>query len=490
MAKEKIKGERTLKCFENKAWRMNHLYHIVDKQSKIRLYKRNPIQEIIANEPANRKMVLKARQFGVSTEGILNIFDAVCFNKNVNACILSHEKDSIEKLFRIVRRAYNTMDPRVQPDLNKGGGSKYELFFPLLNSRIYCDLESRSDTIHYLHVSEAAFFKEPDRLLSTIQAVPLGGKITIETTPNGMGNHYYDWWMDRDGPYKRLFFPWFLHAEYEIDAPILIPTEEEQEFMAKVLKYFGITIRNSQLAFRRFKKAELKNKFAQEYPEDDASCFLSSGTSPLNMMLIKQLYDDAQEPLDARGFLNIYERSDSHIPYAIGADTAEGVGGDYSAACVIDCRNMRQVATLRIQSKPSDFAHELAALGREYNNAMIAVERNNHGHAVLLELDEHINYPYLYKAKDERVGWVTDRVTRPIMIDTFIAALENRSVTIQDKATLKECLTLVTTESGKIEAATGHHDDLVVAASIGIMVAMNERSCADMYSNIDKAIRI
>src|SRR3990167_10761342 len=135
MAREKIKGERTLKCFESKAWRMRHLYHIVDKQSKIRLYKRNPIQEIIASETAKRKMVLKARQFGVSTEGILDIFDAICFNKNKTACILSHEKDSIEKLFRIVRRAYNTMDPRIQPDLDKGGGSKYELFFPLLDRK-------------------------------------------------------------------------------------------------------------------------------------------------------------------------------------------------------------------------------------------------------------------------------------------------------------------------------------------------------------------
>jgi hypothetical protein len=490
----------------NPEWRLRHLYHIVDKRSQKILLRPNPIQLRVRNEPSLRKKILKSRQVGISTDCIITLFDRTIWNRNQTSCILSHEQDSIEKLFRIVRRAYEFMDPRFRPRLDRGGGSKYEFYFPDLNSRIYCDLESRSDTIHNLHVSEAAFMKDPARLMATLQAVPFEtGRVTIETTANGMGNHFYDFWVDEDERYAKLFFPWFLMPEYTLETRALELTQEETDLVTLAWKRYGIRLTYGQIAFRRMKKAELKGFFIQEYPEDDISCFLASGAAAMDLQVVKELYDKAPEPLrvEMNGALKIFKEP-GRGPYVIGADTAEGVGGDASCASVMDVSTLEEVATLWGNKwKPSVFAKHLYDLGERYQAGgmfpLLAVERNNHGHAVLQELDEdHLGYPNLYhrildpqtEERDERPGWVTDKVTRPIMIDAYIDGVENKTAHIKDRQTLAECLTLVTNDSGKIEAAEGKHDDRVIAGAITLQLATQEGRTLRVYTDIGSKIRV
>lgn len=62
-------------------------------------------------------------------------------------------------------------------------------------------------------------------------------------------------------------------------------TEEEIILKEKAMRLFNIDIDKEQIAFRRFKKSELKPSshdktrvtFEQEYPEDEETCFLASG---------------------------------------------------------------------------------------------------------------------------------------------------------------------------------------------------------------------
>lgn len=480
--------------YTDEEWRLANEYKIVNKRSLTVSFKQNEVQRRINADKSNRKLILKARQFGVSTNGILNIFDKACFNRNVTACILAHEKDAIEKLFRIVTRAYARMVPIVKPELAKGGGSRFELFFPKINSRIYCDLESRGDTINYLHVSEAAFFKNPGKLMSTIQAVPAEGEIQIESTPNGVGNHFYDWWTDETLPYTKMFFPWFLHEEYNMDATSVAEyTGEEIELITKA-KTYNVDISPAQIAFRRFKQSELRAMFIQEYPEDDASCFLASGSAALDLIKVSAKLSalNGVKPTTTNG-IEIYKPYDKVSTYVIGCDVSEGVGKDYSVATVYKARTREQVAVLRCQAKPYEFAHkikELASLyttgGREH--PLVAVERNNHGHAVLLELVEHIGYSNIYRAKDDRNGWLTDRITRPLMIDAFIDGIENNNIIINHVQTLKECLTLVDND-GKIEAANGKNDDCVIASAIALQMCLATGYLA-VYDNIQDKIRV
>jgi hypothetical protein len=477
----------------DREWRMANLYSIIDKRGEQVRFKENPIQKKIRLSKAKRKRILKARQFGVSTGAILDIFDRTIWKENVTSVILAHEQDAIKKLFRIVQRAYNFLPEPLRPKLDRGGGSKYEFYFPEINSRIYCDLESRADTIQNLHISEAAFIDDVNRIRATVETVPLEtGRVTVETTPNGMGNHFHDAWIDTNSTYEHLFFPWYMHSEYKIATKESLKyTQDELDFIDKAEERHGIIITPNQIAFRRHKKSELKELFLQEYPEDDATCFLASGNPAIDPMIVQDFLASSPQPIEEDPITRIYKHVNKGSTYVIGADTAEGVKGDYSAAVVFDVSRKEQVAALQGYMKPSDFAHEIAQLARRYaiqkhKLPLVAVERNNHGHAVLLELDEHIRYPNLYKAKDGRVGWVTDRISRPIMMNALIDAVESKNFNFPDRPTLQEFLTLKN-QNGRIEAAEGKHDDLAVAAAIGLQMCV-EVKVSEVYTDIASKI--
>lgn len=480
------------KRFLDPNWRLENLYQIVDKAGNKSKFKPNKIQRLLNQETAKRKIILKARQVGITTNELLKMADYVFFNKHKTAVILAHENDAIEKLFRIPRRAYDYLHPELQPEIYKGGGSRFAMFFPKNNSRIYCDLESRGDSIHWLHISERAFIEDRNRVLATIECVPMDGIITMESTPNGM-NDFYDLWMQKDSNYKNLFYPWYFQDEYRIDNHEITKKdldEGELNLISFAKSKYGLDLTLEQIAFRRYKQRELKNMFKQEYPEDDASCFLSSGENPFRLDLLKTRYDNAPKPIEVINGIRIYEKIKQKEIYVIGADTAEGVGGDYSAAHVFTVKDRRQVASFHGQLKPSEFAEKLEEMSALYSKnepILIGVERNNHGHAVLLKLDEILNYPNLYKTND-KLGWVTDKITRPLMIDQFIEAFENGTITLNDRDTLDECLTL-TNDNGKIRAFESKHDDLFISACISVQMCIEE-SYMDIYSNIENKIKI
>lgn len=489
----------------NPLWRTKSIYSIVNKEGKTVPFRPNNIQELIRQDQSLRKMILKARQFGVSTSELIRMFDWVCFNTNATACIIAHEQDSIKKLFRIVQRAYKFWPKElehIKPKIDRGGGSKYEMYFPDINSRIYCDLESRSDTIGWLHISEAAFMKDSAKLKATLQTVPINGRVTLETTANGLANHYYDMWIDTDQPYKKLFFPWFIFPEYQL--PVfekVIPTEEEIIFIKAAKKNYGVSIKPGQILYRRFKKAELKRSahdktlvtFEQEYPEDDVTCFLSSGDAVFDLFTIKKMIDNCPSPLSDKEGLKIFKKPDKTKMYVIGADPAEGVNKDWSVGVVIEASKLEVVAKVRGQFKPSVFAEKLSELGKDYSSTahgypLLGVERNNHGHAVLLALDQIELYPAIYvNKKDERPGWLTSNLTRSIIFNRFRDAIEEQDLIVNDKEILNECLTLVD-NNGKLEASDGKHDDCIAASAIALQLILENP--LSVYDDISSKIRI
>lgn len=486
-----------LEKLKNSEWRRENLYDIVDKNQQRVKFKPNIIQRAINRVKNPWKMILKARQFGVSTNEIISIFDATIWKPNQTSGIIAHEKDSITKLFRIVKRAFDFLPEEWRPVIDRGGGSKHELYFPEINSRIYCDLEIRSDTISRLLVSEAALFPNPEKLTATLQAVPLHCPVTLETTPHGIDPVFYEWWQDPNVAYSKLFFPWYVFPEYKLDQGIPIQhwTPEERKMAKAAAKsIYKRIITPEQMAFRRRKKSELRALFIQEYPEDDQSCFLSSGNAAMDLLIVSRLLKAAPKPIEETETTKYYKRREKGKLYALGCDTSEGTGLDYSVGNLFEVDNREQVAVLRVnKTKPSRFADLCSELCHEYMQPgrvlpIIGVERNNHGHAVLLELEEHIRYPNLFRARDEKLGWLTDKVSRPVMLDVFIQGVENGTVKLNDTTTLRECLTLVSNE-GKIEAGTGKNDDTIMSGAIATQLCIAEGG-ASLLSGIGAKILV
>ena len=152
--------------------------------------------------------------------------------------------------------------------------------------------------------------------------------------------------------------------------------------------------------------------------------------------------------------------------YLLGVDTAGGgPDGDYAAIQILDCDSGLQCAELQERLAPLALARVAAQLAREYNQATIAVERNNHGSAVLAYLDSSEHYERVY-ARDGAAGWLTTAGNKPAMISRLGALLEEEASLFFSRRFLTECRTFISFENGGSGAASGAHDDCLMAMAV------------------------
>lgn len=181
-----------------------------------------------------------------------------------------------------------------------------------------------------------------------------------------------------------------------------------------------------------------------------------------------------------KALLKIWKMPERGRRYLIPADVAEGLqGGNFSAAHVIDLESFEQVAVWHGLEEPYAFGKILYNLGEFYNGALLAPERNNNGISTIDYLRSH-NYSNIYKMikfeyanpeETERYGWMTNLHTRPLIIDSLKEAVRGNIIKINDYETLAELRTFVRNpKTGKVEAAPGSMDDLVISLGIGCYI--------------------
>jgi hypothetical protein len=189
---------------------------------------------------------------------------------------------------------------------------------------------------------------------------------------------------------------------------------------------------------------------------------------------------------DPTGELEVYGDPIPNRDYRIGVDVAEGIevndrDTDWSVAVVIDGFTLEQVAQLRTKVDPDQLAWKLVTLAQYYNEALVVVERNNHGLVTLRSLLDKHNYTHLYnemrldergQKRTKRVGFLTTIKTRPQLIDTLRELLRDESLLIRSPVLVDELMTFVTLPNGKEAANTGAHDDCVMSAALACWGAM------------------
>ena len=83
--------------------------------------------------------------------------------------------------------------------------------------------------------------------------------------------------------------------------------------------------------------------------------------------------------------------------------------------------------------EPDIFAGYLIQVAAHYNHAVILVERNNHGHAVLLALD-YSGYENIYISPiDKKSGWLSNRRDKVLAVDHAAQVLREGCCTINQK---------------------------------------------------------
>jgi hypothetical protein len=246
-------------------------------------------------------------------------------------------------------------------------------------------------------------------------------------------------------------------------------TEKEEELVA----LHGL--KPEQIAWRRKQWASFRGLAVQEFAEDPVSCFRASGECVFDLDAIERALQGSGEPMETRDNqrVMIWLPARPEKNYVIGVDPAGGGSeGDYSCAEVIDCDLGTQCAELLGHWPPRELAKQVAALAKEYNMALLAVERNNHGHAVLACL-RMMEYPRVY-IQNGQDGWLTSALSRPTMIENLSAVLTEEPGRFRSGRLLNELRTFVRHADGNTGAAPGTHDDCVIAMAIAWAVRKSE----------------
>jgi hypothetical protein len=233
---------------------------------------------------------------------------------------------------------------------------------------------------------------------------------------------------------------------------------------------YGLTA--EQIAFRREVRANFGNHAAEEYAEDAESCFLASGDCVFDVETVQERLRLPLQAIDQtdNGRLMVFFPPAKEKEYIIGVDPAGGgAAGDYSVAQVIDRSTGMQCAELRGHFTPQETAARVAMLARKYNQAVVAVERNNHGHGVLAYLASDCADVNVYHQRGQ-AGWLTSAVSRPRMLENFAAVLANAPFLFASPRLLEECKTFVRRTDGSSAAANGAHDDTVMAMAVALAV--------------------
>lgn len=177
--------------------------------------------------------------------------------------------------------------------------------------------------------------------------------------------------------------------------------------------------------------------------------------------------------------LTVYATPSPQRSYVIGGDPAEGnPNSDDSAATVLDDATGEEVACLRGKFEPAVFADHLNALSFWYSRAPVMVERNNHGHAVLLWLDNFGTCRVL-DGPDEKPGFQTNQTTKIAGYDKLAEDVRNTEVIIHNATTFYQ---LSSVQAADLNAPEGEHDD----AAMSFMLANFARGKSVNYRNIPR----
>ena len=468
---------------------------------------RKQVELINLVEAKRYVLVLKSRQIGIST--IIQAYSAwlTVFYDNVVIGIISKDGKEATDFARAIRGMVEKLPEWMKPPrgpLGRGFAKRTEQSFILTNgSKVFAspvnpnapDKTLRGKAITFLVIDEAAFVHHIDTAwtslvpaLSTNQMqakkanVPFG--TVVLSTPNktvGIGEWYFKRYSNavaRDD----IFEPFVIHWK-------MIPElADDPDWYNTQCKLFD----NDQ------------RKIAQELELK----FLPAEGSFFEPETVEKVQDAVQKPIEKLKIFNgevwRFANPIQGRYYISGVDTAPEHGEDKSAMTVWDYETMEQVAEYRGKCKVLDYVKVVKVMAAQYPG-LIVIESNSYGNQVVEQLNNSEFSHMIYKEKRGKQtilpGLSTNSKTRPLMIDALYSYITQFPESVKSERLALEIAGLVTKTSGRVEADSGCHDDLVLSTAVvmyvrkydpPLLIDSNEHSALteDMSSIIGSNISI
>lgn len=274
----------------SKLWRLNHLYFIKDKNGNTIRFKMTPEQFHYFNNLHNRNIILKARQLGFTTQVCIIQLDAALF-EGATCAMIAHTLPDAKRLFRNkIKFAYDKLHQSIK-DANPLTVANSDEYVFSKGGSVTISTSFRGGTVKWLHVSEFGKIcaKSPEKareiVTGALEAVPINGYATLESTAEGRQGYFYDYCQDAEKlhlqnaeltpqDWRFFFFSWWQNPEYQ---------QKAQKLPSRLVDYFnqleskhGIKLTDKQKSWYYGKEKSLGSDVKREYPSIPSEAFEQS----------------------------------------------------------------------------------------------------------------------------------------------------------------------------------------------------------------------
>lgn len=458
--KDQIKQE-VLRCGREPAYFIKNYTRIVHPLQGLIPFNTYPFQDDLMQAfEANRfSIVLKARQLGIST--LLAAYSAwLClFHKDKEVFVVATKEETAANLVKKSKRMLYELPEWMRiATIAIDNQRSFQLSnYSQMKAGTSSPSAARSEALALLIIDEAAHIPGMDDIWTSIYpTISTGGKCIAVSTPLGTGNWFYEQYTDSvagNNDWYHIKLPWHVH-----------PHRDEHWF-----------------------EAETKNMNERQIAQEYLCSFGASGDTFIAGADISYLLERTQPPKYRAGLdrnLWVWVDPVHNHGYLISVDVARGDAEDFSAFHILDLDNLTVVAEYQGKIEPDHLATFLNELGRNYNNAMIVVENNMLGFAVLTKLVD-MDYPnlffskksdgsyvahnYAYGASNVIPGLAITQRNRLLVLHKMEEYIRNRTITILSERLAHELETFVWI-NGKPQAQRTKHDDLVMSLALGCWV--------------------
>ncbi|GGF86360.1 DNA packaging protein [Paenibacillus aceti] len=512
-----IKQERFNEIMGNFPLFCTDFVKILDNFGELIPFKFNKEQADFVESMGKFNIILKSRQIGFSTVSL-----AICLWNAVNRpnssyMIVSLDRKQVSTLFERLKLMNDNLPRDIytfpvtvrdnKDELLLSNGSRIQISPP-------AEHIGRGSTYQYILLSEYAFYEidQAKLLTSVTQALAKNpdSKIVIESTANGTSNYFYEVFnksFKGNTNFKAYFYGWISDAhktqfKTEINDAVgwyksinrgqLMNKSDLTTDEDKRLHKAGATY--AMLCWRQWKLTSMSTvDFQTEYPSTHTEAFKTSGRNVFDQGKIIDRLNNLFPPIDKeilkKGLpqtlhkwlgkgLSVYHLPKHNVKFYGGSDVSSGSGGDSSTLTLMDAEGVEVLSFHNNKISVYEFAEFLNIVGRLYNYAYLAIEKNSYGLPVIQRLREDYQYMNLYKHKtfDNRgkrkliLGWLTTEVTKSIMISDLKENFERGYILINSQETLQQMQLFIEDSKGKTgnKGGRNNHDDLVISHGLCI----------------------
>jgi hypothetical protein len=452
------------KCAEDPVYFIDNYCYIVTLDHGIQPFKLYDCQKKkIRLIHDNRKVILmEGRQQGKTTSAAAYILWYTLFQESKSVAILANKSSTAREIISRYQLMFENLPPWMQQGVKTWNKGDIELENgSIVFTAATTSSGIRGKSVNMLYIDEAAIIPNniADAFFTAVYPVISAGqttKILITSTPLGY-NHFWKFWNDA--------------------------VNKNNDFVPMFIPYWEIPGRDEKWA------QEQKRQLGDlKYNQEVLCKFLGSSLTLINSDTIE--FMSTCPTVYSKDGLDLYEypvkgeRNDNEElvkkphTYVIVADTAKGVGGDYSAFVILDVTQVPYKLVGKYRDNkiaPMLYPTVIHKVAKDFNMAYVLIESNSSeqvAHILYNEM-EYENILFVTRGKHGQIvsggfgggktqlGVITDKKVKRIGCFTFKSLIEEKKLLINDPDVISEISTFIQIRDS-YAADEGYHDDLVM----------------------------